>query len=51
MNTLSCYFCDQTFSTIPEAVKHLKVMHLVKENVDEIFCIVKSEKDGAKCSK
>lgn len=51
MNILSCYLCDQTFSNSPEAVKHLKIIHLIKEHVDEIFCIVESKKDRVKCSK
>lgn len=51
MNILSCYLCDQTFSDVQEAIKHLKIIHLVEEKVDEIFCIVESEKDRLKCSK
>lgn len=45
MNILGCYLCQQTFCNSPDAVKHLKIMHFVKENVNKIFCIVRTEED------
>lgn len=51
MSILNCYLCEQTFFDLPEAVKHLKIIHLVKENVDEIICVVRNENNSMKCSR
>lgn len=48
---LKCYLCSRKFSVLSEAVNHLKIIHLVKENVDEISCLVNTEHDDSECTK
>lgn len=36
---LRCFKCNKKCLDLPEAIKHLKIIHLIKENVDDIFCL------------
>lgn len=37
---LNCFKCEKKCSDLSEAFKHLKIIHLIRENVDDIFCLV-----------
>lgn len=48
---LICYLCDHNFTILSEIIEHLRKIHLVKENVDEIPCLIKAGNDYSKCTK
>lgn len=45
-----CYICAKEFENIDQIIKHLKVIHMIKENVHEIKCVVKKNEKN-KCEK
>lgn len=36
---LKCYLCDKIFPDISDIIKHLKKIHFVRENINEICCL------------
>lgn len=34
-----CYLCNKVFSDTSDIIKHLKKIHFIKENINEIRCL------------
>lgn len=48
---LRCYLCKKRLSGLSEANKHLKIVHFVRENLDEMCCLVDLKNRTQKCTK